>query len=243
MPSKPVAVMQPYLFPYLGYFQLVSHVDEFIFFDDAQYIRRGFCNSNSILLNARAHKFSLPIKKSPQKTPINKIEVDLSRFESWYEKFLITLEHAYKSAPHFDNTYGLIKSVFDKHSNLLVDYSISSIEITSEALGINSKFSRSSQINYEKNQSAEKKILEICKELKAKRYVNMINGAHLYDAQKFENADLDLGFLSPTMNAYPQSSEEFVSHLSIIDMMMYLSQDEIHEHLNQYSIESKIAMA
>ena len=56
-----VAIMQPYLFPYLGYWQLIKSVDTFVILDDVNFIKRGYINRNSILVNNNVHMFSVPI--------------------------------------------------------------------------------------------------------------------------------------------------------------------------------------
>lgn len=61
-----MAIMQPYLFPYIGYWQLISAVDKFVLLDDVNFIKRGYINRNSILINGKAHMFSIPIRKASQ---------------------------------------------------------------------------------------------------------------------------------------------------------------------------------
>ena len=54
------AIMQPYIFPYLGYFQLVNCVDTFVFYDDVNFIKRGWINRNKILINGKEVLLSFP---------------------------------------------------------------------------------------------------------------------------------------------------------------------------------------
>src|ERR1035437_356071 len=94
-----LAIMQPYIFPYLGYYQLVNTVDTFVFFDDVNYIKKGWINENNILVNDAAYKFTLPVKDSSQNKRINQIE--LSDYKTWCDKFLKTLSSTYKKSPQF----------------------------------------------------------------------------------------------------------------------------------------------
>ena len=56
-----LAIMQPYVFPYIGYFQLINAVNKFIFYDDVDYIKQGWINRNQILLNGKAYLFTIPL--------------------------------------------------------------------------------------------------------------------------------------------------------------------------------------
>ena len=92
-----VAIMQPYLFPYIGYYQLIKAVDSFVLLDDVNYIKKGWINRNRILLNGSPHLFTMPLEKASQ----NKKNCDLclkGEFGTWIERFLITFQHAYASA-------------------------------------------------------------------------------------------------------------------------------------------------
>lgn len=91
------AIMQPYFFPYLGYFQMFNAVDKFVLLDDVNFIMRGYINRNSILLNGKAHKFSIPLEKPSQNKLINETKLNFSLKDK--ENFLKTIQLAYKKAP------------------------------------------------------------------------------------------------------------------------------------------------
>ena len=55
--------MQPYLFPYIGYFQLIHSSDEFIIYDNIEYTKKGWINRNRILFNGSPQIFTIPLKK------------------------------------------------------------------------------------------------------------------------------------------------------------------------------------
>ncbi len=234
-----IAIMQPYLFPYVGYFQLIKQVDQFVFFDNAQYIRRGYCNSNSILVNCDKFKFTLPVQKAPQKTPINHIQIHSETYTKWKDNFLTTIKHAYSQAPYYKTVIDLIEETFNQNSDLLSDISIKGIQSISKYLGTDTSFSKSSSIDYNQQQPAQFKIIEICQKNKADKYINMINGADLYDQEVFEKNGLELAFLNPTITEYNQPCDAFLGHLSIIDLLMRLSPDEINSHLEKSILQQK----
>src|SRR5690606_3799363 len=98
-----IAIMQPYLFPYLGYFQLINAVETFVFYDDVNFIKRGWINRNQILVDNKAALFTVPLKKASQNKLIN--EIDMAIDEKWLSQFFKTIEQNYKNAPYFDDTF------------------------------------------------------------------------------------------------------------------------------------------
>ena len=111
-----IAVMQPYLFPYLGYFQLAASVDRFVFFDDVNFIKKGYIHRNSIVVNGELNRFSIPLKKASQNDLIKDVWV-ADTFEDWKVKFIKTLEINYSKAPYFSEVMDLLKKVL-KNDNL-----------------------------------------------------------------------------------------------------------------------------
>src|ERR1700743_3529780 len=102
-----IAVMQPYIFPYLGYYQLVNAVDDFIFFDDVNYINKGWINRNRILQNNEDFRFTIPLNKASQNRLINEIEI--ADFSKWRTDFTRILENNYKKAPQYHFFYPWVK--------------------------------------------------------------------------------------------------------------------------------------
>ncbi|VXC55839.1 WbqC family protein [Chryseobacterium sp. 8AT] len=103
-----IAVMQPYIFPYIGYFQLIKAVDKFIFYDDVNYIKGGWINRNNILINKNKSLFTIPLDKASPFITINETNINLKIFREWRLKFLKTMEQSYKKAPYYSQTYSII---------------------------------------------------------------------------------------------------------------------------------------
>jgi hypothetical protein len=95
-----LAIMQPYIFPYIGYFQLIKAVDKFVIYDDVNFINRGWINRNRILVNGKDSLFTIPLKEASQNKLINDIDVNWD--DAWKSKWLKTLEQSYKKAPIFN---------------------------------------------------------------------------------------------------------------------------------------------
>lgn len=230
-----VAIMQPYFFPYLGYFQLINEVECFVFYEDVNWINRGWINRNSIIVNKQASLITVPCKDTSQNKKINTICHGLDRTVT--KKLLKTIEHSYKKAPFFEKVYPLLEDVLRTESNYIADISISSIKIVSNYLKIDVDFKKSSDLKIDDKFSGGDRLIKICKSLKSKNYINPIGGKNLYDKSYFQASDISLNFLQMNQVEYPQNNESFVANLSIIDLIMNVDPSIIkNKYLNEYTI-------
>ncbi len=236
MNMKKVAVMQPYLFPYIGYWQLVNAVDEFVIFDDVNFIKKGWINRNTILLNGQPHRFTIPLDKPSQNKLIMETKLKFPNEEK--ERFLETLEMAYKRSPYFTDSYKLIKEIIEYDNDDLTDYIANSFNKICSYLGINTRFIRSSEICTDPELKGQNKVIAKCKALKANTYINPAGGRDLYDQKKFAEEGMQLYFIDTHMEniVYPQFQDSFVSGLSIIDLLMFNSSDRIRGFGNDYEL-------
>ena len=230
-----VAIMQPYIFPYIGYFQLINAVDKFIFYDDVNYIKRGWINRNQILVNNKSFLFSIPLQNASQNKLINEIQLAIDK--KWLNRFYSTLESNYKKAPFFEETYQLIQSIFSSEHKYIADLSIDSVISISNHLEISTVFEKSS-VTFFKSKGMEKanRLIEISKQCEADAYINPSGGKELYNKGYFNKKDVDLFFIENNISPYPQFKKDIVSGLSIIDVMMFNSKEEIKIMLNQYKL-------
>ena len=229
-----VAIMQPSLFPYLGYFQLMHHVDQFVVFDTAQYIRRGWINRNRILLDQKPHTFTLPVRKAPRDKLI--ADMLLATDSKAVSKLLHTIHVAYREAPHFDSTYAMVESILESTESSLCIRLVDQLQQILTHLNIDTQIKLASEIEEGSVEGAENRILGMCETLGATTYINPWNGQNLYSPKRFHERNIRLGFLEMQVVPYPQTVTEFVSHLSIVDVMMYCSVEEVHRLLSQYRI-------
>jgi hypothetical protein len=233
-----LAIMQPYLFPYLGYYQLVSAVDKFIFFDDVNYINKGWINRNQILQQNEAYRFTLPLIKASQNRLINEIEI--ADFVKWRKDFLKQIEFNYKKAPCFESIYSCLSGLlFSKEYRLVSELTADSVRVICELLELPTQFEFSGRLNYrsEEAQDGESKILRICEMLGAQNYINPKNGKELYDVQHFNNRNIALNFICMDDIVYRQfQGDKFVPNLSIIDVLMFNDIKQTKELLNKYTL-------
>lgn len=233
-----LAIMQPYFFPYIGYFQLINAVNEFILFDDVQYIRKGWINRNRILSPSIEDEFLyiiVPIKKHKQTDLIKEIKISYS--ENWVNKIYGQLTYYKKiRAPFYKDVLDLLEFVFNEEHESIVQLNFKSLNIVAKYLGIETKLSISSEYNFDYSlvNGPGDWALEISKQKKATMYINPLGGIDLFDKEKFNKNGIELKFLKPKEIIYKQSKRNFVPWLSIIDVMMFNSKDEIKKMLNEY---------
>lgn len=227
--------MQPYIFPYLGYFQLIKSVDIFIFYDDVNFIKKGFINRNYILVNSKPHLFTIPCKNISQNDLIKDIALDFDKKSR--DKFFRTLSHAYSKAPYYEQCIALIRSIFEKEYYSIADLAITSLKKISAYLDTDRNWKISSQNFYETIKlSGQERIIEILKQASASEYINMIGGKDLYQRNEFLNHGIELNFLKSSFVEYKQFKSPFISQLSIIDVLMFNSIEEIKLMINNYEL-------
>lgn len=231
-----LAIMQPYIFPYLGYFQLIKAVDKFIIYDDVNFIKGGWINRNKILVNEKDCLFTVPLKDVSSFKKINETEINPNLYRGWKEKFFKTLNSAYNKAPYFSKAFPLIKSIFEKETNSISCLSTESIVRVSEYLNIKTTIVSTSSIYDNSVLTGSRRVIDICKKEEAKTYINAIGGKELYSKENFSREQIQLFFIKPNAEKYLQFKNEFVPWLSIIDIIMFNSTEEVNEMLSKYSL-------
>ena len=229
-----LAIMQPYLFPYLGYYQLLDQSEVFVIYDDVQYTRRGWINRNRLWVNDGEYTFTLPVKKAQRDTPIHAIE--LCNYSDWRSQFLKTLQMAYGKADYFSWTYDIIKKILNEERNFLIDLLCYSIEIIKDALGINTPILPSSRIFQNEHLDGVDRIVDICKRLHACEYLNLPGGRVLYDPDVFDSSDIELEFLLPETFLMLGPKLDHEANLSIIDLMMWQGRAGVRQMMRRYSL-------
>jgi len=229
---KRIAIMQPYLFPYIGYFQLIQDVDQFIVYDNIQYTKKGWINRNRILRNGKDVLFSIPLKKDSDFLDIKEREI-AADFKK--DKLLNQIREAYRRAPYFEQAFILIKEVVLAEETNLFSFIHNSLRKTCEYLAIATEIVVSSHLQIDHSLRGKDKVVAICKNAGADVYINSVGGQELYSKEEFSAHGIDLMFLKTKPFEYKQFNNEFVPWLSIIDIMMFNSKDQIIENIrNDY---------
>jgi len=227
-------IMQPYFFPYIGYWQMINAVDTLVVYDDVNFIKGGWINRNNILLNEKSHLITLGLSQASSFKKINEIEVSTDRNNN--KKLLACIESGYKKAPFFSEAFPVIEKIILNEEQNLALFLATQIKLLCEYLNIDTKIIMSSSIDKNNDLKGQDKVIEICKKLNTEIYINAVGGQELYSKEDFRDAGMELNFIKTKDVEYKQFKNEFVPWLSIIDLMMFNSKEEITEFLNSYEL-------
>lgn len=232
-----VAIMQPYFFPYIGYFQLIQAADRFILFNDVQYIRHGWINRNRILKPGGGIQYILmPLAAHARETLIKDIAV--ADADNNKEKVLRQIEHYKKSAPFYKDVRALLGDCFITSESNITEMNAGYLKAVCDYIGVPYKIEISSQMNFNYTQvnDAGEWALRMSEQLQATTYINPPGGKNLFDKAKFEQSNVRLQFLQPALKEYDQRRETFEPGLSIIDVMMFNGPAAIKDLLTDYQL-------
>ena len=210
--------MQPYFFPYIGYFQLMAAVDLFIVYDNIKYTKKGWINRNRMLQSGKDVMFSLPLGNDSDARDVceRALAADFDR-----AKLLNRLRGAYSRAPNFAAVFAMVERAVRHPDTNLFAYLHHALRQCCEHLGLTTPLRVSSTVPIDHGLKNQDKVIALAKAVGATTYVNAIGGLDLYDRAAFRGQGLELQFIRSRPFEYPQFGDPFVPWLSIIDVMMF----------------------
>lgn len=228
MREKRIAIMQPYFYPYIGYFHLLHSVDCFVLYDNLKYTKKGWINRNRFLSSGTDAVFSIPLRKASDSLNIDRREIapDFDR-----RKLLNRVRSAYSKAPHFQSAMALFEQAIGNRTANLYGYIKQSLVELCQYLGIETEIIDSSSVSIDHSFRGQDKVLAICETLSAGTYVNAIGGMELYRQESFQSLGIGLRFIKSELRPYPQFDHPFVPWLSILDVLMFNSREWIQDYL------------
>lgn len=230
-----LAIMQPYLFPYLGYFQLVHAVDKFVFYDDVQYMKEGWLNRNRISVNKQAHLFTFSIKRDHLGLKINErfFSDKLAREKG---AFLKTVRENYRRATEFERVYPVLEEILACEETNIARFNIFATRKLLAFLGTETATLVSSELALAQDLHGAERVIKINQLLGASVYLNAIGGRDLYDREEFARAGLELHFLQMRPVAYPQGKQAFIPALSMLDVLLHNPLPVVRQMLQQFEL-------
>ncbi|MEO9895431.1 MAG: WbqC family protein [Paracoccaceae bacterium] len=232
-----IGIMQPYFLPYIGYFQLIAHVDKFVVYDKIKFTKKGWMNRNRMLRNGEPVTFSIPVTKASDFLDVHERSVSES-FEP--SKLINQIKGNYAKAPMCGEVMPLIEKVVGYQSENLFDFIFHSIQETCLHLEIDTPLSVSSEVESASGLRSEDRVMGLCGDLGASVYTNPIGGVELYDPSTFKANGIELRFLRSENVNYGQFNAPFQPALSILDVIMFNDPDRIAAWLREgYSIVEK----
>lgn len=230
-----VGIMQPYFFPYIGYFQLMNAVDKFVVYDNIEYTKKGWINRNRILSGNTDTYITLPLKKDSDYCYV----IQRSLSDGWQterNKLLNKINETYRKAPCRHLVYPVLEHCLLYEDQNLFQFLLHSLEAIKEYLGISTTIIVSSTLDIDHNLKSEEKVIAICQTCNATSYYNPIGGLELYDSIRFQQSGIELKFLKTNNISYQQFKNDFIPMLSIIDVMMFNDKEQIKNYLTQYEL-------
>ena len=231
-----IAIMQPYFLPYLGYWQLISLVDNCVILDDLQYVKQTWINRNRFINKEQAiNYFSISLNKGSHFDLIKK-KIISDVWISERKKYLTSIYESYKDSINFNEGFSLINKIFNRNSNSLSDFLYESINDVKNYLDIDTNLIKSSSLENEKLENKQDYLIKICKQFNAKNYINSENGQKLYSKKYFYNNGINLYFLKKKNIRYNQNTNNFVDNLYIVDLLMHNKKKDLIKLLDEFSI-------
>lgn len=224
-----LAIMQPYLLPYLGYFAMAGAVDRFVFLDDAQFIKQGWINRNRWAVADQPAFFTFPVTGLGASTPIDAVKLQPS--ERWRRKLLDTLTHNYGRLPNFPTVSVLFADMLSVRNVSIAETAKRSITEVCRLLGFKTEFVMSSRVYGNGDLHGIDRVLDICKREGATHYVNLPGGVTLYDPAKFESSGICLEFVPSSLPTYSRNGRADLPGLSVLDALMFLDADALSSRL------------
>lgn len=227
-----LGIMQPYFMPYIGYFQLMKAVDKYLVYDDVNYIKGGWANRNHILINGEKEMFTVTLQKASQNKLFNEIVIGDD-----FKKLMKTLQMNYSRAINFDQTMVLMERIISFPNKQLAVFIANSFREILSYLSVETEILMSSEIPKDNSLRGKDKIIQICEILGADTYYNAVGGKNLYDQEEFREHGITLNFVDSLPQVYSQlHTREFVSGLSMVDVLMNNTKDEVNRLLDSFQL-------
>lgn len=234
-----LGIMQPYFFPYIGYFSLLRNTDKWIVFDTVQYIERGWINRNKIIHPAKpeAMYVTVPLMEHRRIDAIRDIRID--RKQLYVDKILGQIQASYKKrSPYFDEVFHLVEGCLNTETESISRLNILSMKKVCGYLEISLDLQIFSEMKIDlgKIDAPDEWALNISKALGAEEYINPPGGKDFFCKEKYEKSGIKLSFLKANSVLYDQKKSVFLPNLSIIDAMMFNSKEDVRNMLDDFSI-------
>lgn len=229
--------MQPYLFPYVGYYQLMHAVDRFVVADDLAFIKGGWINRNRLLINGEPAYFTVPLKHHPADALIKDVDID-PKADRWRRTLLATIRNFYRRAPAFGAVYPMVERVLGGNFVKIAEMARASLREVCQYLDIRASIVDSSAAYGNAHLKGQDRVIDTCRAEGASDYVNAIGGRALYSHDAFVAHGIRLQFVETDAIEYRQFEPPFVASLSIVDLLMFNTRSEARGLLSRYRLAS-----
>lgn len=218
-----IAIMQPTYMPWLGYFSMIDEVDQFVFLDQVQLVKRSWQVRNKIKLNGKEKLLTIPVRHMEER---EKCRINTAEYagDEWKSSHLETIRQAYRHARHFKEIYDFLKENYGKDYSSIGDFHIQMITDISKKIGIQTPFFRASETGGQGKKDAL--LADICKRMNADAYLAARGSAAYIEENgpggEFSRQGIKLFYQEYNHPEYEQQGEEFLSHIGIYDLLFHV---------------------
>ena len=214
--------MQPTFLPWIGYFDLIDKVDKFVFYDDVQLSKRSWQTRNKIRTREGEKLISGPILKTKSRSNLFICDAKISYDHKWKKKHLLIIEHNYSKSKYFKEIFSFIESIYQENFLSLSKFNQKLITEISKNIGIKSKFILSSELD-NINGKKDIRLVSICKRLGMDAYLSPLGSSDYIELNspggEFTKNKIDLYYHNYNHPKYQQQFDNFISHISIVDLL------------------------
>jgi hypothetical protein len=250
-----VAIMQPYTFPYLGYFQMIDAADHFVLYDDLQFSRSGWVHRNRLLrVNGRPFYFTLPARPTSHTAHIRDVELAPM---PWRQYLLKSVEANYHRCPYFTSIWPMFEQVVGLETSSLAEFAKHSVVEVARYLGIETPIDPDPpfgdiearlvahsddlerafpEIRLSAPSRKLVRVIALVNAVNADTLINLSGGAALYPRDEFKRNGLRVRFINMDDFEYEQRSTRFWPRLSILDVLMNCGLDTTRSMLDRYQL-------
>lgn len=217
------AIMQPTVWPWIGYFDLIDQADTFVFLDDAQVLKRSWGVRNRILGKDGEVFLTIPLVGHSQKSDCTFANTAVDPNPKWRRTHLASVRHAYAKAPYFAEVFAGLEALFEAGHETIGALNMAFIREISNRIGIDTPFAQSSDLDGVHG-AKDDWLLSICRAIGADTYLSARGSAAYIEQEReggaFADSGVELRYHNYKHPAYPQSKGDFVSHMSVVDLLM-----------------------
>jgi len=225
--------MQPYFFPYIGYYQMAAAVERFLFYDDVQYIKGGHIARNKLLVNGKEWLFTVPLSGASPNQLIQDVRLDEGKWPQWKDKFLRTIDQNYRKAENYAAGRELLEEVLQVPDDRIASLAERSVRLVMRKLGRPVRFQRTSAMDLRQDLRFEERLFHICAKEGIDDYIQSQGGTKLYSTAAWRAKGLSLRFIRPTSMEYPRKGP-WVPGLSMLDAILHVPFEELNPLLDKY---------
>lgn len=207
---------QPVYLPWLGLFHKIALADMFISFNQVQYQPKDWNNRNRIKTQSKPIWLSVPVqKKGYLEKTIS--DIPINDTQAWARKHFNAIRLNYAKAKYFHLYIDFFEDIYQREWGSLVELNEAMLKGFLELLGVKTPVYSAADWSFQG--AGSELVLDMCRQVGAKIYIFGEQGHDYADIGSFERANIDLHFQKYIHPEYPQLHGDFVSHLSIVDLL------------------------